>query len=60
MGVGSTEDAGDLLPSDLRGGDSPLLGGAQDEARGSMEALFHCSALGVLPSGSPQDLLSIT
>lgn len=59
MGVGSTVDIGDLPSSDLEGGNSSPLGVVQDEALGSMEALFHCSALGVLLSGSPQDLLSL-
>lgn len=49
----------DLLPSDPGSGDSSLLGDAQEEALGSMEALFHCSALGAKLSGSPRDLLSL-
>lgn len=59
MGVGSTVGIVDLLPSDLGGGDSSPLGHVQDEALGSMEALCHCSALGVKLSGSPRDLLSL-
>lgn len=59
MGADSTADIGDRPPSDLRSGDSPLSGDVQDEAPGSMEALSHCSALGVLRSGSPRDLLSL-
>lgn len=59
MGVGSTVGIVDRSPSDPGVGDSSLLGKAQDEALGSMEALFHCSALGVKLSGSPQDLLSL-
>lgn len=60
MGADSTADIGDRPPSDLRSGDSPLSGDVQDEAPGSMEALSHCSALGVLRSGSPWDLLSLS
>lgn len=49
----------DRSPSDPGVGDSSLLGNVQDEALGSTEALFHCSALGVKLSGSPRDLLSL-
>lgn len=59
MGVGSTVGIVDLSPSDPGAGGSSLLGDVEDEGLGSMEALCHCSALGVKLSGSPQDLLSL-